>query len=150
MQNAPTDTSSGAASSTAAVTHVLDRAPRIEAPRTFSISSPSSRAPLSDSTSNPASSNCETATPLMFSSNRTFKYPPRTSSQLMNENYNGVGFVSGYRFSDTANRNQAHPKSVYENSGDNPVERRARIQPRRDGPVLTLDVLNGKTSSGAL
>jgi len=49
----------------------------------------------------------------------------------MNENYNGVGFVSGYRFSDTANRNQTHPKSVYKNSGDNPVERRARIRPRR-------------------
>ncbi len=76
MQNAPTDTRSGAASSTAAVTHVFDRAPRIEAPRTFSISSPSSSAPFSDSTSNPASSNCETATPLMFSSNRTLKYPP--------------------------------------------------------------------------
>jgi hypothetical protein len=81
MQNAPTETSSGAASSTAAVMRVFERTPRIEVPRTFSASSRSSSAPFSDSTSNPASSNCEAATPLMLSSNRTFKDPPRTRSQ---------------------------------------------------------------------
>ena len=77
MQNAPTATSSGAASSTAAEMRVFERAPKIEAPRIFCTSSASPSAPFSDSTSKPASSNCEAATPLMFSSSKTFKHPPR-------------------------------------------------------------------------
>src|SRR5271157_1532383 len=75
MQNAPTATSCGAASSTAAVIRVFERTPRMEAPRTFSTSSRSSSAAWCDSTSYPASRNCSTATALMFSSNRTFKGP---------------------------------------------------------------------------
>ena len=71
---------------------VFERTPRIEVPRTFSISSRSSSARFSDSTTNPASSNCEAATPLIFSSNKTFKDPPRIPPQLMNENYNGELF----------------------------------------------------------
>src|SRR5882724_9109928 len=89
MQNAPTATSSGAASSTAGVIRVLDRTPRIEAPRTFATSSFSSSAPLCASTSNPASWNCVTATPLMFSSNKTFKNPPVIHIHQPSKNYNG-------------------------------------------------------------
>src|SRR5579864_5260408 len=68
-----------AASSTAAVIRVFERTPRIDTPRTFSISSRSSSADWCDSTSYPAERNPSTATALMFSSNRTFKQPPRNA-----------------------------------------------------------------------
>ena len=46
IQNAPTETNSGAASKTAAVIRVFKRTPRIEVPRTFSISSALFQRPL--------------------------------------------------------------------------------------------------------
>src|SRR5712664_913758 len=89
IQNAPTATSSGAASSTADVIRVFERTTRIDAPGTFATNSFSSSAPLCASTSNPASWNCVTATPLMFSSNKTSKNPPVLHIHQPSKNYKG-------------------------------------------------------------
>ena len=75
MQKAPTATRSGRASSTRAVTSVLDRMPSRSTPSRASISSSSSRAPGRVSTSMPASPRIVDASGCRFSSSRAFTGP---------------------------------------------------------------------------
>ena len=72
MQKAPTASRSGAASSTLAVTLVLERMPSRSIPVSASASSASSRAPLAVDTSIPRSPSSRSASGWMFSSSSAF------------------------------------------------------------------------------
>ena len=75
MQKAPIAIRSGAASSTGAVTVVLERMPSSCTPSSAEISSASSSAPLTSSTSMPRSVSSRTPSGWMFSSSSAFMGP---------------------------------------------------------------------------